>query len=256
MGLQLSGLDASDSDQRELIWAKRPWAAFRGSWVNRLGRVESVWDLKGVWADQAHSAVSESQAATSSTTTTATGDTLPEHPNALAYQISSTDKDSYKASTQGSGQTNSQNTSPYLHLIKPKKVTASDKLDDDLKNLLDPNEVRVKLRQSFGTDHSTQPQPQPLKTTTPVFGTNSGNLGSVLSGGGTTQDSSTTNQLSPVQRVSGWLVGQLPSTSDGNTSSTNNLAPNTNTGNEVVGVGDLSKRASIESSRLWIALKP
>ena len=108
------------------------------------------------------------------------------------------------------------------------------------------------MLKSFGTENFTQPQPQPqaLKTTTPVFGTNSGNLGSVLSGGGTTQDSSTTNQLSPVQRVSGWLVGQLPSTSDGNTSSTNNLAPNTNTGNEVVGVGDLSKRASIESSRL------
>ena len=138
LGLQLSGLDASDSDQRELIWAKRPWAAFRGSWVNRLGRVESVWDLKGVWADQAHSAVSESQAATSSTTTTATGDTLPEHPNALAYQISSTDKDSYKASTQSSGQTNSQNTSPYLHLIKPKKVENTTQLDQGLKTCWTP----------------------------------------------------------------------------------------------------------------------
>ena len=204
LGLQLSGLDASDSDQRELIWAKRPWAAFRGSWVNRLGRVESVWDFKGVWADQAQLAA---QAATSSTTTTATGATLPEHPNALAYQISYTDKDSYKASTQGSGQTNSQNNSLYLHLIKPKKVESTTQLDQGLKNLLDPNQVRTKLRQSFGTDHSTQPQPQSLKTTTPVFGRSSGNLSSVFSGGGAGGGSSGSGQsgvdLSPVERVSG-----------------------------------------------------
>ncbi len=204
LGLQLSGLDASDSDQRELIWAPRPWAAFRGSWVNRLGRVESVWDLKGVWADQAQLAA---QAATSSATTTATGATLPEHPNALAYQISYTDKDSYKASTQGSGQTNSQNNSLYLHLIKPKKVESTTQLDQGLKNLLDPNQVRTKLRQSFGTDHSTQPQPQSLKTTTPVFGAMSGNLGSVLSGGGAGGAGSTNSvDLSPVERVSGSLT--------------------------------------------------
>ncbi len=204
LGLQLTGLDVSEATQRELIWAKRPWAAFRGSWVNRLGRVESVWDFKGVWADQAQLAA---QAATSSTTTTATGATLPEHPNALAYQISYTDKDSYKASTQGSGQTNSQNNSPYLHFIKPKKVESTTQLDQGLKNLLDPNQVRTKLRQSFGTDHSTQPQPQSLKTTTPVFGRSSGNLSSVFSGGGAGGGSSGSGQsgvdLSPVERVSG-----------------------------------------------------
>lgn len=193
-----------------------------------------MWDLKGVWADQAQS---DSQGST----TTATRDALPEHPNALAYQISYTDKDSYKASTQGSG----QNNSLYLHLIKPKKVESTTQLDQGLKNLLDPNQVRTKLRQSFGTDHSTQPQPQSLKTTTPVFGAMSGNLSSVLSGGGAGGGSSGSGQsgvdLSPVEKVSGWLVGQLPSTSDGNTSSTNNLAPNTNTGNDVVGVGRLSE---------------
>ncbi|ALA32140.1 adhesin P1 [Mycoplasmoides pneumoniae] len=237
LGLQLTGLDASDATQRALIWAPRPWAAFRGSWVNRLGRVESVWDLKGVWADQAQS---DSQGST----TTATRNALPEHPNALAFQVSVVEASAYKPNTS-SGQTQSTNSSPYLHLVKPKKVTQSDKLDDDLKNLLDPNQVRTKLRQSFGTDHSTQPQPQSLKTTTPVFGTSSGNLSSVLSGGGAGGGSSGSGQsgvdLSPVEKVSGWLVGQLPSTSDGNTSSTNNLAPNTNTGNDVVGVGRLSE---------------
>ena len=162
--------------------------------------MESVWDLKGVWADQAQS---DSQGST----TTATGATLPEHPNALAYQISYTDKDSYKASTQSSGQTNSQNTSPYLHLIKPKKVENTTQLDQGLKNLLDPNQVRTKLRQSFGTDHSTQAKPQSLKTTTPVFGTNSGNIGSVLSGGGAGGAGSTNSvDLSPVERVSGSLT--------------------------------------------------
>ncbi len=177
----------------------RPWTAFRGSWVNRLGRVESVWDFKGVWQDQARS---DSQAATS--TTTATKATLSEHTNALAFQVSYTDQDSYKASTQSSGQ--NQNTSPYLHLVQGKKVGSSDKLSDDLKKLLDPNEVRAKLRQSFGTENSTQPQPKALKTITPVFGTNSGNLGSVLGGGGTTQGSGSGQSgvdLSPVERVSG-----------------------------------------------------
>ncbi|WP_307755033.1 adhesin [Mycoplasmoides pneumoniae] len=172
LGLQLTGLDVSEATQRELIWAPRPWAAFRGSWVNRLGRVESVWDFKGVWADQAHSAVSESQAATSGTTT-ATGAALPEHPNALAFQVSVVEASAYKPNTS-SGQTQSTNSSPYLHLIQPKKVTQSDKLDDDLKNLLDPNEVRARMLQSFGTENSTQAQPQSLKTTTPVFGAMSG----------------------------------------------------------------------------------
>ncbi|WP_308483157.1 hypothetical protein [Mycoplasmoides pneumoniae] len=77
---------------------------------------------------------------------------------------------------------------------------------------MDPNQVRTKLRQSFGTDHSTQAKPQSLKKTTPVFGTNSGNIGSVLSGGGAGgADSTNSVDLSPVERVSGWLVGQLPS---------------------------------------------
>ncbi|WP_390599727.1 hypothetical protein [Mycoplasmoides pneumoniae] len=98
----------------------RPWAAFRGSWVNRLGRVESVWDLKGVWADQAQS---DSQGST----TTATGATLPEHPNALAFQVSVVEASAYKPNTS-SGQTQSTNSSPYLHLVKPKKVTQSDKV--------------------------------------------------------------------------------------------------------------------------------
>ncbi|VEU57291.1 Cytadhesin P1 [Mycoplasmoides pneumoniae] len=67
-----------------------------------------------------------------------------------------------------------------------RKLPNPTKLDDDLKNLLDPNEVRARMLKSFGTENFTQPQPQPqaLKTTTPVFGTSSGNLGSVLSGGG------------------------------------------------------------------------
>ncbi len=90
--------------------------------------------------------------------------------------------------------------------MQGKKVGSSDKLSDDLKKLLDPNEVRAKLRQSFGTENSTQPQPKALKTITPVFGTNSGNLGSVLGGGGTTQGSDSGQSgvdLSPVERVSG-----------------------------------------------------
>ncbi|MGV1739389.1 adhesin, partial [Mycoplasmoides pneumoniae] len=98
----------------------RPWAAFRGSWVNRLGRVESVWDLKGVWADQAQS---DSQGST----TTATRNALPEHPNALAFQVSVVEASAYKPNTS-SGQTQSTNSSPYLHLVKPKKVTQSDKV--------------------------------------------------------------------------------------------------------------------------------
>ncbi|ADK87227.1 adhesin [Mycoplasmoides pneumoniae] len=139
LGLQLSGLDASDSDQRELIWAKRPWAAFRGSWVNRLGRVESVWDLKGVWADQAQLAA---QAATSE----ASGSALAPHPNALAFQMSVVEASAYSSSTSSSGSGSSSNTSPYLHLIKPKKVESTTQLDQGLKNLLDPNQVRTKLR--------------------------------------------------------------------------------------------------------------
>ncbi|GAB1887504.1 hypothetical protein [Mycoplasmoides pneumoniae] len=84
---------------------------------------------------------------------------------------------------------------------------------------MDPNQVRTKLRQSFGTDHSTQAKPQSLKKTTPVFGTNSGNIGSVLSGGGAGgADSTNSVDLSPVERVSGWLVGQLPSGGGGNSS--------------------------------------
>ncbi len=162
--------------------------------------MESVWDLKGVWADQAQLAA---QAATSE----ASGSALAPHPNALAFQVSVVEASAYSSSTSSSGSGSSSNTSPYLHLIKPKKVESTTQLDQGLKNLLDPNQVRTKLRQSFGTDHSTQPQPQSLKTTTPVFGTSSGNIGSVLSGGGAGGGSSGSDQsgvdLSPVERVSG-----------------------------------------------------
>ncbi|WP_308020081.1 hypothetical protein [Mycoplasmoides pneumoniae] len=91
----------------------------------------------------------------------------------MAFQVSVVEASAYKPNTS-SGQTQSTNSSPYLHLIQPKKVTQSDKLDDDLKNLLDPNEVRARMLQSFGTENSTQAQPQSLKTTTPVFGAMSG----------------------------------------------------------------------------------
>ncbi len=157
LGLQLTGLDASDATQRALIWAKRPWAAFRGSWVNRLGRVESVWDLKGVWQDQAQAA------AQAATTAAATGDALPEHPNALAYQISSTDKDSYKASTQSSGQTNSQNTSPYLHLIKPKKVENTTQLDQGLKTCWTPTRFAPSCAKALVQTIPPKPNPNPSK---------------------------------------------------------------------------------------------
>ncbi len=101
--------------------------------------MESVWDLKGVWADQAQLAA---QAATSE----ASGSALAPHPNALAFQVSVVEASAYSSSTSSSGSGSSSNTSPYLHLIKPKKVESTTQLDQGLKNLLDPNQVRTKLR--------------------------------------------------------------------------------------------------------------